>query len=174
MEGREWRALEGPAARASGEALLPLRGPPRAAPCACAPRRSLPACDRIRPARPPARRASAARPPQLGPDPSKEQLEEFVWETLKAGKVVPGYGHAVLRTTDPRYACQVRRGAGLRAPAGAGWARRPAAIRRPAPQYPPMHAAGRCSSPGITPQPSPLPPPPPSPPPARVCPQAHA
>jgi hypothetical protein len=31
---------------------LPLRGPPRAAPCACAPRRSLPACDRIRPARP--------------------------------------------------------------------------------------------------------------------------
>jgi len=44
---------------------------------------------------------------QLGPDPSKEQLTEFVWDTLKGGKVVPGYGHAVLRTTDPRYTCQV-------------------------------------------------------------------
>ncbi|GBF89462.1 citrate synthase [Raphidocelis subcapitata] len=43
---------------------------------------------------------------QLGPDPTKEALEAFVWDTLKAGKVVPGYGHAVLRTTDPRYTCQ--------------------------------------------------------------------
>ncbi|KAI8468413.1 MAG: citrate synthase precursor [Monoraphidium minutum] len=42
----------------------------------------------------------------LGPDPSKEELTEFVWSTLNAGKVVPGYGHAVLRTTDPRYTCQ--------------------------------------------------------------------
>jgi transposase len=45
--------------------------------------------------------------PQLGPDPSKELLTEFVWDTLKSGKVVPGYGHAVLRQTDPRYTCQV-------------------------------------------------------------------
>jgi citrate synthase len=30
-----------------------------------------------------------------------------VWATLKGGKVVPGYGHAVLRKTDPRYTCQV-------------------------------------------------------------------
>ena len=45
---------------------------------------------------------------QLGPRPTKEQLTEFVWETLKSGKVVPGYGHAVLRQTDPRYTCQVR------------------------------------------------------------------
>jgi citrate synthase len=30
-----------------------------------------------------------------------------VWDTLKSGKVVPGFGHAVLRKTDPRYTCQV-------------------------------------------------------------------
>ncbi|GBF96851.1 citrate synthase [Raphidocelis subcapitata] len=43
---------------------------------------------------------------KLGPDPSKELLTQFVWDTLKSGKVVPGYGHAVLRQTDPRYTCQ--------------------------------------------------------------------
>eukprot|EP00877_Chromochloris_zofingiensis_P012101 jgi/Chrzof1/7144/Cz02g12210.t1 len=43
---------------------------------------------------------------QLGENPTKEQLTEFVWNTLKSGKVVPGYGHAVLRKTDPRYTCQ--------------------------------------------------------------------
>ncbi|KIZ03019.1 citrate synthase [Monoraphidium neglectum] len=42
----------------------------------------------------------------LGAQPTKEQLTQFVWDTLNAGKVVPGYGHAVLRTTDPRYTCQ--------------------------------------------------------------------
>ena len=30
-----------------------------------------------------------------------------MWDTLKSGKVVPGFGHAVLRKTDPRYMCQV-------------------------------------------------------------------
>ena len=45
---------------------------------------------------------------QLGTDPSKDEVEKFVWDTLKSGKVVPGYGHAVLRKTDPRYTCQVR------------------------------------------------------------------
>lgn len=45
----------------------------------------------------------------LGENPSKEQLTKYVWDTLKGGKVVPGYGHAVLRKTDPRYSCQVRR-----------------------------------------------------------------
>ena len=35
--------------------------------------------------------------------PTKEQLKEFAWETLNQGKVIPGYGHAVLRGTDPRY-----------------------------------------------------------------------
>ena len=37
---------------------------------------------------------------------NKETITEFAWETLKAGKVIPGYGHAVLRKTDPRYICQ--------------------------------------------------------------------
>jgi citrate synthase len=35
--------------------------------------------------------------------PSKEQLKDFVWETLNSGKVIPGYGHSVLRVTDPRF-----------------------------------------------------------------------
>lgn len=46
--------------------------------------------------------------PQLGPDASKEQLTCYVQDTLKSGRVVPGFGHAVLRKTDPRYTCQVR------------------------------------------------------------------
>ncbi|MCF7804388.1 MAG: citrate (Si)-synthase [Candidatus Marinimicrobia bacterium] len=35
--------------------------------------------------------------------PSEDQLRDFAWETLKSGKVIPGYGHAVLRVTDPRF-----------------------------------------------------------------------
>lgn len=38
-----------------------------------------------------------------GKKPTKEIVEEFVNKTLKEGKVVPGYGHAVLRNTDPRF-----------------------------------------------------------------------
>ncbi|HOZ82519.1 MAG TPA: citrate (Si)-synthase, eukaryotic [Bacteroidia bacterium] len=38
--------------------------------------------------------------------PSREQLGEFIKTTLAEGKVVPGYGHAVLRKTDPRYTAQ--------------------------------------------------------------------
>ncbi|MEA1987275.1 MAG: citrate (Si)-synthase, eukaryotic [Candidatus Marinimicrobia bacterium] len=38
--------------------------------------------------------------------PTKEQLKKFLWDTLKSGRVVPGYGHAVLRKTDPRYMAQ--------------------------------------------------------------------
>jgi len=38
--------------------------------------------------------------------PSREQLSEHCWDTLKGGQVIPGYGHAVLRKTDPRYVCQ--------------------------------------------------------------------
>lgn len=44
---------------------------------------------------------------QLGEDPSADEVKDFAWNTLKSGKVVPGYGHAVLRKTDPRYSCQV-------------------------------------------------------------------
>ncbi len=41
-----------------------------------------------------------------GGKPSKEQIEDYVNKTIKDGKVVPGYGHAVLRKTDPRYTAQ--------------------------------------------------------------------
>ena len=44
---------------------------------------------------------------QLGDDPTADEVKEFANRTLKSGKVVPGYGHAVLRRTDPRYSCQV-------------------------------------------------------------------
>jgi citrate synthase len=38
--------------------------------------------------------------------PSKEEMKKFVWDTLESGHVVPGFGHAVLRKTDPRYTAQ--------------------------------------------------------------------
>lgn len=44
---------------------------------------------------------------ELGTDePTEEQISEYVKNTLAAGKVVPGYGHAVLRITDPRFTAQ--------------------------------------------------------------------
>ncbi|XP_026462377.1 probable citrate synthase 2, mitochondrial [Ctenocephalides felis] len=43
---------------------------------------------------------------ELGDNVTEEQMKEFIWKTLKSGQVVPGYGHAVLRKTDPRYTCQ--------------------------------------------------------------------
>jgi citrate synthase len=42
----------------------------------------------------------------VGNNPSDEKVAEYVWKTLKGGQVVPGYGHAVLRKTDPRYTAQ--------------------------------------------------------------------
>jgi citrate synthase len=38
-----------------------------------------------------------------GERPSKNIIEEFVKKTLASGRVIPGYGHAVLRNTDPRF-----------------------------------------------------------------------
>ncbi len=38
-----------------------------------------------------------------GKVPSAEELRKFAWDTLNSGKVIPGYGHAVLRITDPRF-----------------------------------------------------------------------
>ena len=43
-------------------------------------------------------------------NPSKAQIEEYVKKTLSEGKVVPGYGHAVLRKTDPRFTAQMEFG----------------------------------------------------------------
>jgi citrate synthase len=42
--------------------------------------------------------------------PGKEQIAEYVKKTLSEGKVVPGYGHAVLRKTDPRFTAQMEFG----------------------------------------------------------------
>ncbi len=39
-------------------------------------------------------------------EPTKEQIADYVKRTLAGGKVVPGFGHAVLRKTDPRYMAQ--------------------------------------------------------------------
>jgi len=41
-----------------------------------------------------------------GAEPTKENVTKALWDTLNAGQVVPGYGHAVLRKTDPRYTAQ--------------------------------------------------------------------
>jgi citrate synthase len=41
-----------------------------------------------------------------GKVPTKEELEKALWDTLNSGQVIPGYGHAVLRKTDPRYTAQ--------------------------------------------------------------------
>jgi citrate synthase len=42
--------------------------------------------------------------------PSAEQIAAYVKKTLSEGKVVPGYGHAVLRKTDPRFEAQMKFG----------------------------------------------------------------
>jgi citrate synthase len=43
----------------------------------------------------------------FGGVPSREELYKFAWDTLNSGKVIPGYGHAVLRVTDPRFTAQL-------------------------------------------------------------------
>lgn len=40
-----------------------------------------------------------------GKVPTEDDMKKFVYETLKTG-VIPGFGHAVLRKTDPRYMAQ--------------------------------------------------------------------
>jgi citrate synthase len=42
-----------------------------------------------------------------GGKPSKQQIEDYINKTISEGKVVPGYGHAVLRKTDPRFTAQM-------------------------------------------------------------------
>ncbi len=44
---------------------------------------------------------------KLGTDtPTNEQIADYVQATLDARKVIPGYGHAVLREPDPRFTAQ--------------------------------------------------------------------
>ena len=35
--------------------------------------------------------------------PSEDELKQFCWDRLNEGRVIPGYGHAVLRCPDPRF-----------------------------------------------------------------------
>jgi len=35
--------------------------------------------------------------------PTSEELRGFCWDRLNSGRVIPGYGHAVLRCPDPRF-----------------------------------------------------------------------
>lgn len=44
---------------------------------------------------------------QYGDGWTKDDIREYVHATLNSGKVVPGYGHAVLRKTDPRFICEL-------------------------------------------------------------------
>ncbi|CAD6587858.1 MAG: citrate (Si)-synthase, partial [Cyphobasidiales sp. Tagirdzhanova-0007] len=41
---------------------------------------------------------------QVGDNITPESITEYTWSVLKSGRVVPGYGHAVLRKPDPRFA----------------------------------------------------------------------
>lgn len=43
---------------------------------------------------------------EIGEEPTEDEVRDFLWKTLNAGRVVPGYGHAVLRKTDPRFMAQ--------------------------------------------------------------------
>jgi citrate synthase len=42
-----------------------------------------------------------------GKEPTEEVIKAALWDTLNSGQVIPGYGHAVLRKTDPRYVSQM-------------------------------------------------------------------
>jgi citrate synthase len=42
---------------------------------------------------------------KFGGTPTSAQMRAYAEETLKAGKVISGYGHGVLRVTDPRFEC---------------------------------------------------------------------
>jgi citrate synthase len=44
---------------------------------------------------------------KFGGVPSRDELYKFTWDTLNSGKVIPGYGHAILRVPDPRFTAQV-------------------------------------------------------------------
>ena len=39
----------------------------------------------------------------IGTSYSDQDVKDYLWSTLKSGRVIPGYGHAVLRKPDPRF-----------------------------------------------------------------------
>lgn len=47
---------------------------------------------------------------KLGHVPDADELRQFAWDTLNAGQVISGYGHAVLRKTDPRFSAHLEFG----------------------------------------------------------------
>lgn len=40
---------------------------------------------------------------KIGTNFTDKDVTDYLWSTLKSGRVVPGYGHAVLRKPDPRF-----------------------------------------------------------------------
>lgn len=40
---------------------------------------------------------------KIGTKFSEQDIKDYLWSTLKSGRVIPGYGHAVLRKPDPRF-----------------------------------------------------------------------
>jgi citrate synthase len=47
---------------------------------------------------------------EFGGVPSEEELKKYCWERLNNGRVIPGYGHAVLRCPDPRFTAFIKFG----------------------------------------------------------------
>jgi len=43
-----------------------------------------------------------------GRDVTDDELKKALWDLLNSGQVIPGYGHAVLRKTDPRFTAQAQ------------------------------------------------------------------
>jgi hypothetical protein len=39
----------------------------------------------------------------IGEDFTEKDVKDYLWNTLKSGRVIPGFGHAVLRKPDPRF-----------------------------------------------------------------------
>lgn len=39
----------------------------------------------------------------IGSDFTEKDVKDYLWSTLKSGRVIPGFGHAVLRKPDPRF-----------------------------------------------------------------------
>ena len=47
---------------------------------------------------------------KFGGVPNEEDLKQFCWNRLESGRVIPGYGHAVLRCADPRFSAFIKFG----------------------------------------------------------------
>lgn len=43
----------------------------------------------------------------IGTKFTEKDITDYLWSTLKSGRVIPGYGHAVLRRPDPRFEAMI-------------------------------------------------------------------